>query len=119
MIEKVDGKEKNELELRRSFTYTVDGEEKTFYIDAPTSDQIRKSDWHYSKIYNKALVEGVATRSEIEDILIKRGVIGPDYEKQLQDVKIDLHLKLQVMEQEEESHKKRGLAHEVERLRGA
>lgn len=83
-------KEQDVVEERRSFIYEVGGELKTFYLGMPSSERIRKAEWHYSKVYNKALVEGVATTSEMMDILTKRGLYGPDYEKRLQELQVSI-----------------------------
>jgi len=67
---------------RRSFT--VDG--NVYYINQPTASNIRNSDWNYSKVYSKSLVEGIYTASEMRDILKKRGIIGPEYDKRSQEL---------------------------------
>ena len=83
-----------ETELRRSFEFILDEEPETFYLEMPTSEQIRQAEWHYSKVYNKALVEGVTTTSEMMDILTTRGLYGPEYEKKLQDLQVSIALKI-------------------------
>lgn len=103
--------------LRRSFEYAVDGETQEFFLQVPNSEQIRKAEWHYSKVYNKALVEGVATTSEMIDILTKRGLYGPDYEKKLQDLQVEIALKIADMHGTEDDAKKETLAREVQALR--
>ena len=67
---------------KRSFD--VDGQ--TYYINQPTAADIRDSDWNYSKIYSKSLIEGIYTSSEMRDILKKRGIIGPEYDKRAQEL---------------------------------
>jgi len=62
---------------RRSFEYGED----TYYINTPNAEDIKGADWQYSKVYTKSLVEGISTSSEMHDILTRRGIIGPDYEK--------------------------------------
>ena len=117
-MSKKDKVESAEAELRRSFEYEVDGELKTFFLQVPNSEQIRKAEWHYSKVYNKALVEGVATTSEMIDILTKRGLYGPDYEKKLQELQVAIALKIAEMNNEQEDDKqKESLAREVQQLR--
>lgn len=69
-------------ENKRSFT--VDG--KDYIITQPTAADIRNSDWHYSKIYSRSLIEGIYTSSEMRDILKKRGIIGPEYDKRSQEL---------------------------------
>jgi len=103
--------------LKRSFEYTVEGETLEFFLQVPNSEQIRKAEWHYSKVYNKALIEGVATTSEMIDILTKRGLYGPDYEKKLQDLQVDIALKIAAMHNAEEDGAREELAREVQGLR--
>lgn len=67
---------------KRSFT--VDG--NVYYINQPTASDIRNSDWNYSKIYSKSLIEGIYTASEMRDVLKKRGIIGPEYDKRAQEL---------------------------------
>jgi hypothetical protein len=104
-------------ETRRSFEYTVDGDEKEFFLQVPNSEQINKAEWHYSKVYNKALVEGVATTAEMIDILTTRGLYGPDYEKKLQELQVNIAVKLAEMHNATEDDKKEALAMEVANLR--
>lgn len=86
-------------EDRRSFEFTHDdGREVKYFLGMPTSEQIRKADWHFSKMYNKALIEGVATESEMADILKKRGIIGEEYDKKKIELQVTLVEKLTLME---------------------
>ncbi len=110
-------KEQDVAEERRSFTYDVGGEPKTFYLGMPSSERIRKAEWHYSKVYNKALVEGVATTSEMMDILTKRGLYGPDYEKKLQELQISIVDRLAEMHGAEDADDKSRAARAVQELR--
>lgn len=110
-------KDKEAGEGRRSFEYSVDGSVKKFYLGMPNSEQIRKAEWHYSKVYNKALVEGVATSSEMMDILTRRGIYGPEYEKKLQDLQVEIAVTIAEMHNEEDEDKKVTLARKVEKLR--
>lgn len=105
-----------ELELRRSFEFIVDEVPEKFYLEMPTSEQIRQAEWHYSKVYNKALVEGVTTTSEMMDILTTRGLYGPEYEKKLQDLQISIAIKIAEM-QAADSTTQGVLALEVQALR--
>jgi hypothetical protein len=105
-----------EEDLRRSFEFMVDGVMTDFYLEMPTSEQIRQAEWHYSKVYNKALVEGVTTTSEMMDILTKRGLYGPDYEKRLQELQVSIALKIAEMHGSEDDTKEES-AHDVQRLR--
>lgn len=104
-------------EDRRFFEFDVDGEVRKFYLDIPTSEQIRKAEWHYSKMYNKALVEGVATSAEMIDILTRRGLYGPEYEKKLQELQVSIALKIAEMQNSTDDSKKESCAREVENLR--
>lgn len=104
-------------EERRSFDFTINDEVKSFYLAMPSSEQIRKAEWHYSKVYNKALVEGVATTSEMMDILTKRGLYGPDYETRLQELNVDMALKIATMHNATEDGPREAAAHEVQLLR--
>jgi hypothetical protein len=67
---------------KRSFTVGGD----VYYINSPSAADIRNSDWNYSKVYSKSLIEGIYTASEMRDILKKRGIIGPEYDKRAQEL---------------------------------
>lgn len=101
----------------RSFEYEVDGKVKAFYLSLPNSEQIRRAEWHYSKVYNKALVEGVATTPEMMDILTKRGLYGPDFEKKLQELQINITLKIADMQGSLDDAKREVFAREIQQLR--
>lgn len=103
---------------RRQFQFIEDdGAESMYYLALPSSDQIRKADWHYSKVYNKALIDGVATQAEMIDILKARNIYGPEYEEKLTNLKIQIALKIVQMEQEEDDSVKGKLAEEIKQLR--
>lgn len=107
-------------EDRRSFDFTHDdGKEVKYFLGMPTSEQIRKADWHFSKMYNKALIEGVATESEMSDILKKRGIIGEEYDKKKIDLQVALVEKLTLMEAAEGALEKGKLALEARVARDA
>ena len=107
-----------EQELRRSFEFIIDETPETFYLEMPTSEQIRQAEWHYSKVYNKALVEGVTTTSEMMDILTTRGLYGPEYEKKLQDLQVAIAMKIAEMQAADSDATIQGtLALEVQALR--
>lgn len=83
------------LEDRRSFI-GPDGETE-YFIGAPSADDIRSADWHYSKTYTKCLNEGITTSAEMMDILRRRGVIGDDFDRraaELSTILNDLIIKL-------------------------
>lgn len=113
----VDKKKEVQEEERRFFEYIIGDDTRKFYLDMPSSEQIRKAEWHYSKVYNKALIEGVATTSEMMDILTKRGLYGPEYEEKLQGLQVDITLKIGTMHNTEDSEDKEKLAQEVKELR--
>jgi hypothetical protein len=101
-------------EERRSFSFThEDSSEGKYFLGMPTSEQIRKADWHYSKMYNKALIEGVATESEMVDILKKRGIVGEEYDKKKLELQVALVEKLTYMESAENMLEKGRLALEA------
>lgn len=109
--------QEKKTEDRREFEFETDDGIVKYYLGMPTSEQIRKADWHYSKIYNKALVEGVATEAEMMDILKTRNIYGPDYIKELETLQVTIALKLNEMEKAEDELPKTALAMEVKELR--
>jgi hypothetical protein len=98
---------------KRSFS--LDGQ--TYYIKQPTAADIRDSDWNYSKIYSKSLVDGIYTSSEMRDILKKRGIIGPEYDKRAQELANMLETTLTNMYTLSLDDKKREAAEEAEGIR--
>jgi len=103
---------------RRAFDYFLDENTKVvYYLGVPTSEQIKKADWHYSKVYNKALMDGVAVEAEMLDILRKRNIYGPEYEEKLQELQIGVATKIHEMEIENDDLLKGKLALEVKALR--
>lgn len=104
-------------EDRRSFEFFIEDEAKNFYLGMPTSEHIRKAEWHYSKVYNKALVEGVATTAEMMDILTKRGLYGPEYEAKLNKLQVGIAESIIEMQATEDEAEKERLARKVEDLR--
>ena len=75
---------------RRSFEFGED----IYYINTPNAEDIKGADWQYSKVYTKSLVEGISTSSEMHDILTRRGIIGPDYEKRRAELERILSTKI-------------------------
>lgn len=67
---------------RRSFLVNTE----KYYINQPISSDIRNSDLNYSKVYSKSLIEDIYTASEMRDILKRRGIIGPEYDKRAQEL---------------------------------
>lgn len=87
---------KDELrdDTRRSFTL----DDKTYYINTPSSEAIRKADWHYSKVYNEAMASGILTQSEMEEILRVRGMLGDEYKSELSRTSSELEDKIVELE---------------------
>lgn len=68
-----------------------------YYINQPTAIDIRNADLNYSKVYSKSLIEGIYTASEMRDILKKRGIIGPEYDKRAEELSTTLETALTQM----------------------
>ena len=92
-----------------------DGQE--FFIKAPTAMVIREADWAYSKVYTKALTEGIPTSSEMQDILKKRGIIGPEYDDRAVELSTLLSNTLDKMNTTTDIVEKKRLAEEASVLR--
>lgn len=88
-------------------------EETQYYIAAPTAEDIRGADWTYSKTYTKCLVEGITTQAEMEDILRRRGIIGPEFEQRAQELTIILNENILKLEASDDIDEKRDLSVEV------
>jgi len=88
----IEQKETQALEGRREFRDPVTG--NLYYIAAPTADDVRGADWQYSKTYTKSLVEGITTSAEMMDILMRRGVIGPEFEQRQKELTDELARKV-------------------------
>lgn len=56
---------------------------KKYFINPPSSEVVRKSEWHHAKVYNEAVAEGVYTAHEMEELLRRRGLIGAEYDKEI------------------------------------
>ncbi len=87
-----ENKEVLNLEGRREFVDPVTN--KTYYIAAPTADDVRGADWQYSKMYTKSLVEGITTSAEMIDILMRRGIVGPEFEQRQKELTDELSVKV-------------------------
>ena len=92
-----------------------DGQE--FFIKTPTAMVIREADWAYSKMYTKALTEGIPTSSEMQDILKKRGIIGPEYDDRAVELSNMLGETLEKMVLTKDSEEKKRLAEEASIIR--
>jgi hypothetical protein len=110
-------KEKKEIqdifEDKRSFIH--DGEK--YYIDNASIDAVRQADWHYAKSFNDALMAGVATAAQMEDILEERGITGKKYEERKREIIEELNSKVEELEQAKTLEEKKLLAEEVEDVR--
>lgn len=106
-----ENKETNILEGRREFQDPVTG--STYYIAAPTADDVRGADWQYSKTYTKSLVEGITTSAEMMDILMRRGVIGPEFEQRQKELTDELSRRVLELQEAAALDDKQKLAVEV------
>lgn len=95
----------------RSFYNEATG--KTYYIISPTAEHIRNADWEYSKAYTKSLVAGITTTAEMTDILMRRGIIGPEFEQRSEELATELAKKIELLENAKTPEEKSELATEV------
>lgn len=102
-------------EDRRSFKGP--DEETNYYIAAPTAEDIRGADWTYSRIFTKSLMEGITTSSEMMDILMRRGIIGPEFEQRSAELAENLNNRIFMLEMTKTPAAKRDLAVEVAQAR--
>jgi hypothetical protein len=107
----VDEKNMEVLEGARSFNDPVTGD--TYYIATPSADDVRGADWQYSKTYTKSMVEGITTSAEMIDILMRRGLIGPEFEKRQKELTDDLSRKVGDLQRTVDIDEKQQLAIEV------
>lgn len=107
--------EKNGIEPRREFTDPVSG--KTFFIGTPTADDVRGADWQYSKTYTKSLVDGITTSAEMIDILMRRGIVGPEFEQRQKELTDELSVKVEALEIASNLEDKQEAANEVATVR--
>ena len=108
-------KENESTEDRRDFKDPVSG--KTYYIGIPTADDVRGADWQYSKTYTKSLVEGITTSAEMMDILMRRGVIGPEFEQRQKELTDVLSIKVESLQNSDTIDDKQKTALEVSATR--
>jgi len=99
------------LEGRREFTDSGTG--KAYYIAAPNADDIRAADWQYSKTYTKSMLEGITTSAEMMDILMRRGLIGPEFEQRQKELTDTLSLKVEELQNASDLDTKQKFAIEV------
>ncbi len=100
---------------RRKFT-GQDGKEN-FYIAVPTAEDVRGADWNYSKVYTSSLVEGITTSSEMMDILMRRGIVGPEFEQRQRELNDELANKVIRLQESTDVDEKQLLAMEVANAR--
>jgi len=100
---------------RRKFE-SPDGK-NNYYIAMPTAEDIRGADWTYSKFYTKSLVEGITTSAEMMDILMRRDIIGPEFEQRQKELNNELAKKVIDLEGTKDLDEKQLLAMEVANLR--
>ena len=105
--------EGTELEDRKFATF--DG--RTFVIKSASSDDIRKADLHYSKVYSNCLVEGITTAAELMDELKRRGIAGPEYQTRAEELDRSIAEKLISLREADDREEKQTLAREVEGVR--
>lgn len=99
------------IETRRKFF----GPDKdvAYYVANPTADDIRGADWEYSKQYTRSLVEGITTSAEMMDILMRRGIVGPEFEQRANELAIDLGTKIEQLNTSTIDEEKRELSIDV------
>ena len=107
--------DENEKDERRFFFGPDD--EKKYFIEPPTAEDIRGADWQYSKTYTQCLVEGITTSAEMVDILTRRGIIGPEFEQRTNELSDKLANKINALEETTDYDIKRTIAVEVARAR--
>lgn len=100
--------EKNED--RRSF---VGPDDKDYFIAPPSANDIKEADWQYSKVYTRSLTEGITTSAEMMDILRRRGIIGPEFEKRASELTTNLNEAIWKLDKAESIDDKRDAAIEV------
>jgi len=92
-------------------------EETKYFIAVPSAEDIKGADWQYSKTYTQCLVEGITTSAEMMDILMRRGIIGPEFEKRAQELSDTLNEKIMLLEAASDVDEKRILSVDVAQAR--
>ncbi len=95
----------------RSFIGPDDNQ--NYYINTPTAEDIRGADWQYSKTFTKSLMEGIPTSAEMNDILLRRGIIGTEFEQRAEELTRDLADKINALNIADKTEGKRDLSLEV------
>ena len=102
-------------EEKRSF---LGPDETTMYfISSPNAEVIRGADWVYSKTYTKCLQEGITTSAEMMDILMRRGIVGLEFEQRSAELTGILNERIIKLEGAETMEAKREAAIEVANTR--
>ncbi len=94
-------------------TFYSDSKAANFYIASPTAEDIRNADYEYSKSYTKSLLAGITTASEMTDILRRRGIIGPEFDKRSEELSMELALKVEALANVKTNEEKAELATQV------
>lgn len=102
-------------ETRRRFS--AGEKEESYYVANPTADDIRGADWEYSKQYTRSLVEGITTSAEMMDILMRRGIVGPEFEQRANELAVDLGTKIEKLNESTTDEEKRELSIDVAEAR--
>lgn len=105
----------NNLESRREFQDPVSG--SGYFIAAPTADDVRGADWQYSKVYTKSLIEGITTAAEMMDILMRRGITGPEFEQRQKELTDELAIRVGSLQRAKDIDEKQQLAIDVANAR--
>lgn len=111
---------KDVLETRREFSIIADEQESYYYIAQPSAADIRKADWQYSKIYNKAIVDGFLTQAQMVEVLKDKGILSDDYSERVENTRIGLAaelFKLETIREDAAEMERESIALEVARLR--
>ena len=115
----VDKEKKADQEVQDIFddkrTFIHDGVK--YYIDNADIDSVRQADWHYSKTYNEALLAGVTTMAQMQDILEERDIVGKAYEEKRLALIKALDEKIAELNAVKTLEDKKELAGEVEDIR--
>ncbi len=91
-------------------TFKGTNAELDYYVVSPAAEDIRGADWEYSKSYTRSLVEGITTTSEMTDILMRRGIIGPEFDQRSDELTELLMKKIDLLEKAGEAEEKQALA---------
>ncbi len=109
------------LDSRRSFLFeSEDNDPVEYFIANPAGEDIRMSDWNYSKVFNQAMIDGFPTQSQMIDILKERSILDDDYTQDVEKTRISLAaalFRLENMSDDLDDSETEGIAIEVAQLR--